>query len=176
MNDFFKRIKLTDHLKTELEVSKSDFINAFKNQIKPSDLGLFSDFSDVFSSSKKEYKGSIDNKEFLIKKKKRFFDTKMSFAKVHGTYREVGGKLIIDSEIKGFDTKMYFFFGFAIIFYLIFIGIVSFVDLDNESRFFILPFIFVHAVMMFGIPYFMMRRSVNKMKYDLEREFHYLSK
>jgi len=38
------------------------------------------------------------------------------------------------------------------------------------------PFLFIHAAFMFGIPYFMMRRSVKRMKHDLEREFYYMTK
>jgi preprotein translocase subunit YajC len=49
-------------------------------------------------------------------------------------------------------------------------------NIEGNGAQFAIPFIFIHAVFMFGIPYFMMRRSARKMKHDLEREFFYLTK
>lgn len=49
-------------------------------------------------------------------------------------------------------------------------------NIEGGMEFFIFPFIIVHAIFMLGFPYLMMRRSVSKMKYELEREFFYMTK
>ena len=37
-------------------------------------------------------------------------------------------------------------------------------------------FILVHAGLMYGLPYFLMRRSMARMKRELEREFFYMTR
>jgi hypothetical protein len=69
------------------------------------------------------------------------------------------------------------FYVFAIIFYSIFIATFFMADsIRGDAVGFALPFIFVHAAFMFGIPYFIMRRGAKKMKHELEREFYYITK
>jgi hypothetical protein len=49
-------------------------------------------------------------------------------------------------------------------------------NINGDEQFFGGPFIFFHALFMFGIPYFMMRNSVQRLKHELEREFYYMTK
>ena len=124
MSDFLKKIKLMDNLNVELNISKLEFVKALRNHIEISDLGIFSDFSDIFSSTKKEFKGKVDNKGFILKRKRRFLDSKRnSTAKALGSFKEIENKLIINSEIKGINNKMYFFIVSAIMFYSVFISV-----------------------------------------------------
>jgi hypothetical protein len=44
---------------------------------------------------------------------------------------------------------------------------------ENTVPFFMAPFLLIHMSLMIGVPYFIIRRSVNRMAYDLERDFHY---
>jgi hypothetical protein len=46
----------------------------------------------------------------------------------------------------------------------------------NMPRIAFIPFIVFHATVMMGMPYLFMRRSVKKLKYDLEREFYFLTR
>lgn len=121
MSDFLKKIKLMDNLNVELNISKLEFVKALRNHIEISDLGIF---SDIFSSTKKEFKGKVDNKGFILKRKRRFLDSKRnSTAKALGSFKEIENKLIINSEIKGINNKMYFFIVSAIMFYSVFISV-----------------------------------------------------
>ena len=56
------------------------------------------------------------------------------------------------------------------------IGFIFMADNSKIEIGFVFPFLVVHAAFMFGVPYFMMRRSTNRMKYQLEREFYYMTK
>jgi len=175
MKSLLRKIKLIDDFNVELNISKLDFYSKLRDQVDVSSLGLFSDMGDLFSSSKNEYKGTVDYDGFKLKRKRRFFDTKMNMATLTGTYRQVSDKLIVESHINGFANVMIVFFVFALLFYSVFIGVFIFGGIGEETSFFVLPFILMHALFMFGIPYFIMRKSVKRFKYDIEREFHFIA-
>ena len=177
MKEFLKKIKLIEHLKTDIEIQKTEFVSKFRQQGDEGSTGIFSDTFDVFSSSKNEYKGQVGYEGFKIKRRRKFFDMNMNLAVASGTYRQNNEKLIIETEINGFSGMMIPFYLFAIVFYSIFIGAFFMADnIEGNGDGFALPFIFIHAAFMFGIPYFMMRRSTKRMKHELEREFYYMTK
>lgn len=170
MNTYLKKLDLIQEIEIELLISKSDFTRKFRENVDESDLG-FEPF-EVFTSSKNEYKGNIENTGFALKKRRKLFDSNYSFAKATGTLVQETDKLIAKTEISVFQKKMLFFVGFLLFFYAIFLSSIFLSD-DNFPKFFILPFLLFHAALMLGIPYFMMKRSVKRMAYDLERDFHY---
>ena len=173
MNNFLQKLKIIENISIELPISKLDFMNKFRANVEYSDLN-FSPFEgfEAFSSSRFEYKGNITERGFELKKRRKLFDTNYSFARASGTFRESFDKLIITTKINAFRKKMYFFLAFIILFDSLILLSIFFGD-NAEFPFFIFPFILIHAVFMIGIPYFVMRRSVKRMAYDLERDFHY---
>jgi hypothetical protein len=136
--------------------------------------GMFSDTFDVFSSSKNEFKGQVDLDGFKLKRRKRFFDTNMNFAIANGTFAEINGNLIIETEINGSNNFLVIFYIFLILFYAIFFFL--FLTGESKESFIAIPFILLHGTIMFALPYLIMRRSVKRLKYELEREFFYLTK
>jgi hypothetical protein len=177
MKEFLKKIKLIDHFSTEIQMEKNMFVNKLKNSVDDDSMGVFSDTFDIFSSSKNEFKGHVGYDDFKIKRRRRFFDTTMNFAIAQGTYIQKGELLVIDAEINGFKGMMIPFYIFIAIFYAVFIGTLFIADsTPGVVVGFAFPFLLVHATFMFGIPYIMMRRSVIRMKHELEREFYYLTK
>lgn len=94
-----------------------------------------------------------------------------------GNYRQNNEKLIIETEINGFNGIMRSFYAFAVMFYAIFI--VSFFMADTiqgNAAGIVFPLIIMHAAFMFGTPYFITIRGAKKMKHELEREFYYITK
>lgn len=177
MKEFLKKIKLIEHFTTDIEIQKNEFIPKFKQNVDEGSTGLFSETFDVFSSSKNEYKGQVGYDKFKIKRRRKFFDMNMNFAVATGTYSQNNEKLIIETEVNGFSGMMIPFYLFAFVFYSIFIGAIFMADnSEGNSAGFALPFIFIHAAFMFGIPYFIMKRSTKRMKHELEREFYYMTK
>lgn len=174
MKELLKRLKLVDYLYTTLPINKTDFINRLQQITDIGNTGMFSDTFDVFSSSKNEFKGQVDLNGFKLKRRRRLFDTNMNFAVASGTFAENKGQLIIEAEVNGFKHFFIFFYIFLIIIYSVFI--FGFLGTKNKENFVAIPFILVHATFMFVLPYFMMRRSVARLKYELEREFFYLTK
>lgn len=177
MKGFLKKLKLIDYLSTELEIDKNDFFNRLKASVDEGDIGMFSETFDVFSSSKNEYKGHVGLGVFKIKRRRKFFDMNMHLAIAKGTFKQRDNHLKIDTEINGFSGMMIPFYVFLIVFYLIFIiGFSTTNNVEGNMDAVALPFIIIHATFMLGIPYFMMRRSVKRMKHELEREFYYMTK
>jgi len=69
-----------------------------------------------------------------------------------------------------------YLWGFLIVLYVFFfvVGISS--DSSGDMKWFVPIFLAIHAVFMLGIPYFLARRAVSRMKYELEREFYYMTR
>lgn len=174
MEDFLKKLKLIDYLTTNLQISKTEFVQRLSLITDEGNTGIFSNTFDAFSSSKNEFKGQVNHNGFTLKRRTRFFDTNMNMAVANGTLTENNGKLTVETEINGFNNFFIIFYVFLIIFYSLFI--FSFSSSDNNVEFFAIPFLLLHGTLMFSMPYFMMRRSVKRLKYELEREFFYLTK
>ncbi|WP_426484175.1 hypothetical protein [Flavobacterium sp. 2] len=173
MDNFLRKLQLVKDITIQLPVSKLDFIQKFRNHVDESDLG-FVPF-EAFQSSRNEYKGNISNNSFELKKRRKLFDTNYSFAKVTGHFSENNNQLNINAEINGFRKRMLLFAGVLIMFYSIFIIGSLFIP-DEKSgpvAFVFIPFILFHMSLMLGVPYFIIRRSVKKMIYDVERDLHY---
>ena len=176
MKRFLRKIKLITDFSTNVHIQKHEFVRKFKQHVDEKSVGLFSDAFDIFSSSKNEYKGRVEIDGFKIKRKRKLFDTGLNLSVAQGSYKQEGETLTIEAEINGFSGAMIPFYLFAIVFYSVFIALLLTGDHEESPISFLLPFVLFHAAFMFGIPYYMMRSSVEKMKHDLEREFYYMTK
>lgn len=174
MENLLKKLKLIENTTTTLQLSKVEFIKKLNEITEPGDTGFLSSSFDIFSSSKKEFKGIVNYDSFKIKRRRRLFDSNANIAVANGTVIEKNGELIIDTQINAFNNFFIAFYIFLIIFYSIFFSVFLFSDMNTS--FIAIPFLLFHATLMFGLPYFMMRRSVKKLKYELERDFFYLTK
>jgi len=173
MTEFLKKIKLIHVFNFELDVTKDKFISELSNVTENSELGVFSTFFEAFKSSNKEFKGKVTSTGFKIRRKLKLFDTNRTSAIAEGVFTEKDNQLIIEGTINGFHKFFYFFYGLLAVFYSVFILVFLF---NDDFPMFGLPFIILHGLAMCLIPYFIMRRSVNRLKYELEREFFYLTK
>ncbi|MDI9310769.1 MAG: hypothetical protein QM535_11180 [Limnohabitans sp.] len=172
--EFLKKIKVIDFLTISLSVKKSDFVKSFEDIVENASIGFFSDPFDPFIRSDKEYKGTVYDSGFEIKKRKRFFDNNFNIAVASGSFIEKDGELIIETEINGFSKFFIFYYSFLILGYSA--GVIGLLNSENEISFIAVPFLLIHAFFMFAFPYFIVRKSVQKLKYELEREFFYLTK
>lgn len=172
MEDFLRNIKLIDDFSTTLNISKSEFVSTLRNNVDQADIdGMFSSAFEAFTSSDNMFKGQVDSKGFKIRKRRRFFEKNFGYTKAFGTYRERGDMLIINTKISAWNNFMFFWLCIVIVFYLIFISTLFTSGTSDGVGFVALPFIIIHSLLMLVIPYFMMRKSVKKMKQELEREF-----
>ena len=169
MKDFLKKIKLIDTLILELPIGKMEFNNRLKATI---DIAKSSLFSDLFSSSNYKYNGSIKDDTFELKRKKKMFDTTVNHAKAKGIVMQEDARLIITTEINGFHGVWVIIGIVVMLFYPCLLFYLLSTDHKNGmGNVFSVSFIILHGLFMLGISYLMMRSSVKKMKYDLEREY-----
>ncbi len=158
-----------------LNTTKSEFTSALRNNVDEANIDdYFSGAFEAFTSSENKFKGSVSHSGFKIRKRRRFFQKNFGKATATGNLREHGNTLVIDTQINGWNNFMFFFYGFITIIYCVFFG-AFLLNVDSyEFPIFGIFFVIIHAIFMYGIPYFMMRTSVRSLKEDLEREFHFV--
>ena len=173
MQDFLERIQLIVHKQIKLNIDKSEFIRKFQQNVDQGNIGAFSGAFEAFSSSQNRYKGNITQNEFEMRRKREFFDRSSYLARVTGSFRQQNDQLVIDAKITGFNNFLIIFYVFVTLFYIFFI--YMFTSGFNDSG---IPaiFIFIHALFMYGIPYFMIRKRVKNTAGDLEKELFFMTK
>jgi hypothetical protein len=173
MKELLERLKLVVHFTIELEIEKSVFVSKLMQNIDEGDTSIFFTPFEAFSSSKSDYKGKVAFDQFKIRRRKRFFDIAWTLATAKGAFKQVDKNVVIETEINGFHGIFIPYYIFVPIFYLLFIMGFVFSD-SNQGELYFIPMIIIHAVFMLGFPYFFMRRGVNRMKYELERDLYYM--
>jgi hypothetical protein len=174
MKDFLKKIKLIDDSIVNLEINREEFVERLSMIVDKGSVSMYSNPFEIFSSSKNEFIGQVNSNRFLLKRRRRIFDMNQNVAIAKGVLTELNGKLIIETEINGFKSFFIVFYIALLIFYSVFA--ITLINSDNSDTIFSILFLLIHGALMFSIPYFLMRRSVKKMKYELERELFFLTK
>ncbi|WP_299227975.1 hypothetical protein [uncultured Psychroserpens sp.] len=176
MENFLRKIKLIEGFSIELTTTKSEFTSALRSHVDEADIdSFFSRAFEAFSSSKNLFIGSVSYNEFKIRKRRRLFDRQFGCAKITGQSRENSGFLIVSGKLIAWNSYIYFWFGFVILLYLLFVAILfSHIDITGTAGVIVIPFLFLHACLMLGIPYLSMRKAIKRLREDLEREFYYI--
>lgn len=177
MTEFLKKHKLIDHLTTELELDKMEFVKRLRQQVDEGDVSFLSGAFEAFTSSDNDFVGTVSTEGFTFRRRRKMFERSMNLAYVTGSYSQERDRLVISTDIIGFRKIMLFYFGFLVILYLFFISIFLFsASLEESLPIMIILPILLHASIMFLLPYFLARRSVQKLKKEVEREFHFLAR
>lgn len=176
MDQTLEKLKLKENFNFKISnISKQEFVSRFRKEVTESDLGLFENLFEVFQGGKNDYKGKVSFDGFTIKRRRKFFDRNKFMVKVEGTYLQKENDLFINTEINAYNPFILFFFCVVIFIYIIFI-LAIFLSSNSEESLFFSPFLLIHAALMIGIPYIMLRKSVKNMKRDLERDFIYIAR
>ena len=174
MKNLLTRLKLIQHFTIEIEIEKSEFVSKLEENVDDGDTGVMFSAFEGFSSSKNHYKGSVGQDRFKIRRRRKIFDMNMNMSIANGSYVQKNNTLAIETEVNGFHNM---FIPYYILIGIIYItGIILSFSTNNTWTFSIIPFIIIHACIMMGLPYFIMRRSVERMKYELERDFYFMNK
>jgi hypothetical protein len=172
MEEFLRKIKLIDNLTTHLDISQRQFVDKLSEITENKKIGLFSNSFEPFSSNKREFVGQVNFEAFKIKRRTRLFETNQIMSVAKGTFIENNGQLTIETEINGLNAFMMFIYLLFIIIYSIVITVI----VKSDTNLFALVFVLIQGSLMFSLPYLLMKRNVQKLKYELEREFFYLTK
>lgn len=171
MHDFLEKIHLILHKQIRLPIDKSEFIKKFKQNVDEGSVGAFSGIFEAFSASKNRYKGNITQNTFEMRKKRTFFDRTGYLVRISGSLKQQNDQLIIDAEIKGFNNFLILFYIIVTLFYIFFT--FMFISSFTETHFPII-FVFIHAVLVYSIPYFFTRKGIQNTAIDFERELFFI--
>ncbi|MBB4806062.1 hypothetical protein HNP38_001334 [Chryseobacterium defluvii] len=161
---FFKKIGLYDFLNIETEMSKPELIQKLKKMSYESSLDIFS-VADYAIPNRFEYKGLINENNFILRRRKHFFDSKNPNPNITGIIDEKNGKTFIKTE---FMPAKYLVL-IHILLSLLFLAI-SFAVNETGIKIFIL----VMLLIVNSSHYFAMKTAIKKNKYDFERELNYI--
>jgi hypothetical protein len=174
MTEFLNRIKLTDNFVIELPIDLKDLVKKIEHFVDEDNY----DILEGFHNTKKQFKGKINKKGFKIRRKLGISNNPKVDTIANGKFKELNGKTEIEIKIIGFDTFFKIFYSFLFFFWTILIfalGMFLKNGNPNQSEFGI-PVMFLFMLSLTILPYFQMKKGVEKMRYDLEREFYYLTK
>jgi hypothetical protein len=165
MNSFFKTIGLYDELNFETIMNKTEFIENLEKIIYESDFSLF-ETAEYSIPNRYEYKGYVNKNEFLVKRRRHFFDSNIPNPFIKGIINDENGKTLIKMEftpVKYFIVSLIFLIVFLIIFF-------SITFQANSDMSFIMIIPLIGAV----THYFTLKRNIKKGKYDFERELNFI--
>lgn len=172
--DLLRKIKLIEKFSTAIPLHITELIIKLDNIIDEDGYNIL----EGFSSSKNEYKGTVNNGGFTVKRKLKSFSNDKLMAVAHGSFTEQKDSTKIEIEIIGYDNFMKIFYCFQIVFWSIFLYFTLKSDtiFENKNSEFGLLVMPLFGLIFLISPYFMMRRSMKRLKYDLERELFYLTR
>jgi hypothetical protein len=173
MNDFLRKMKLTDSLTVTLPIGQKAFIKKLSAITEKGDFGVFAPTFEVFTDSHKIYKGYIYENTFRIRRKRQIFDQNPHLAYAEGTVIEDGHNIIVEVDISSFNFQLFLLVIVWIFMLSLFFVGLSIGDKSPIYNYLLLGFFGLFSFLIF---YMMLRRSVSKLKYELERELFYLSK
>lgn len=177
MDKFLEKYKLIDYHTTEVEIDKMEFVKRLRGVVDSGPVGIIVNPFEAFSSSENDYIGRVELEGFEFRRRRKMFQPNFNQAYVKGTFTQDRDRLIITSKLYGLGKTLKLVFFGILGFYILFGAIALFVStVDSDFPPFVILFLIPHALLMFCIPFFMARYGVKRMKKELEREFHYISR
>jgi hypothetical protein len=167
MKGFFRKIGLVDNVSIELPVRRDEFLKTLRIHVDEPGGELF----EVFSNSKNDYKGRVSHDTFDIRKRRRLFDSRLNFARAAGRVSGKDDSTIIDVELTGYSPLVIPFFVFL---FLVYGFVIASILFQSDGFLWTIPLVVLHALFMIGIPYIVMRKSMSRIRYDMERDFFFM--
>lgn len=178
MSKILKSLKLIQDFEIELETRKKSFVQRLKDNVDEEEIKFSTSVLDVFSQGTYKYKGKVGFKGFTLKKRSRLFDLGKNISVIRGSYVEKGKTLNVPFEVNGFKGGMklyYFLLTLFYLFYLFGLG-ANLISGQTDDASMLILLTLLQMVFFFGMPYFIMRRSIRYLKSEILRDFTSLSK
>jgi hypothetical protein len=173
-DSFLKKIKLIENFNLEIPLSTNDLVEKWQVVLYKDQTGFLGDKY----SSKSKFIGEVDLNGFKCEKDRRSMNKDKVVVTAKGNFTSLINKTKIDVEITVIDLSIKIIFSFVILILLIlllFVFTSNFKNNNQNSEYAIPVNLFVFMMLCcFG--YYMMRKSMKIMKYDLEKELQNLIK
>jgi hypothetical protein len=138
-------------------------IAALKGHIDPPSFSFF----DTYAKGANLYRGTVTEEGFDILRTHRRYEKKIGTRAI-GKFTQHGDKLIIDIALTAFHPLQIPFLILGIMVYIITFWAIVTDRMDNGASW-MLPALFVHAAIMFGVPYWIVRTAVRESKNEIEK-------
>lgn len=166
MNSFFKSIGLFDHLTFNIEMDQSEFIESLKKITYETNTSFISLIPDHGIPTRFEYRGLVNTDNFIIKRRKHFFDINLYRSVIKGNILEEKSKTVIKIEF----TPFIYPFIATILGIFLFLFIAS-LEIRNNENYFLIAIPILIAI----TQYFILKRNIKSDKYDFERELNFIA-
>ncbi len=173
VDSFLRKIKLIEQFSIVIPLSSVDLVEKWKAVLFKDKSGFF---GDKFSS-KSQFVAQIDLQGFKCRKDFRSMNKDKVSVSANGYFTDLVNKTKIDIEINGLDLMTKIFFSFIVVFFamLFFSKFKSDFKVNNPNSEYALPLSLFFLILFIIFGYYMMRKSMKIMKYDLERELRNLA-
>lgn len=135
--------------------------------------------TEAWQAGQNDYVGEVSHEGFRIRKRKTFFQANgFPNAVATGTFKETRETLTIETIIRSQTKWLLPFYAIATLLYLSIFSALGYAAISGAASselYFLVPFLLVHAGLMFYLPYWLLKRSVAKTRRDLEREFFWIA-
>lgn len=166
MNSFFKNIGLYDSLSLKISIHKEELIHRLSKITYETNSTFISLIRDSTIPTRFEYRGIIRENNFILKRRRRFFDINMN-------YPLMKGKLSDDhDETTVFIEFIPSFFQIFTLVLLVFFSLLLIINIENKDLNFLI--IVIPAIIIIS-QYFVLKREIRKGRYDFERELTYIA-
>ena len=173
MAGFAKRLGLVDDFTIEVDLTKGEFVEKLNGIVAQGNGFRLSNGGEGAGHRRLIYKGIVEGDRFRIKRIRRFLDPHSNMATAEGNIRESNGWTRLDVKISGLTPLFLAFYYFL---FFVYFGGIFYLMFKNHQVIFSAPVLIAQGIVMAAFPYIIMRRSVERLRYDLEREFFYLTK
>jgi hypothetical protein len=167
MNFFYKNIGLYDIEIFEVDMSKLDFYEKLRKITYKTNPHFLSLFSDTYIPTRYVYRGQILENSFIIRKRKYFFDTNIPIPVIKGIISEDNDHSLIKIE---FTPSKSHIVTLALIIFFFLLIILNIKTSDWTFLLIAIPLIISIS------HYFSLKRSIQREKYEFERELNYIVK
>jgi hypothetical protein len=163
MSDLLDKLGLSDKIRLELPVSRAQLIAAIESNIDPPSFPFF----DTYAKGHKLYRGRITSEGFDILRTHQRHAKKIGTRAI-GKFISHGDHLIIDIQLTAFHPLQIPFLVLGILVYVLtFWAIVT--DRTENNAPWMIPALFAHAAIMFGVPYWIVKSALRESKGEIDK-------
>ena len=171
MNDFFKKIKLIQTFSIVIPMERIEFVKLCRQKIERKEDSISTMLMEYFTKRKHKYVGIVEHKGISIRKRKTFFSFSKNSCLIKGTFREKNNLLYLETEIKGFSNNVIIVYLSIVLLALYYVGYNLFFK-SPDPLFSIISALILQAVLLFGVPYFIIKLRIKGIKAEFEQDIY----
>lgn len=168
MIEFLRKIKLIQNFSIIIPMHRIDFVKLCREKIERKEDSFI--LSEYFTKGKHKYVGSVEHRGLKIRKRKTFFSLNKNACLIKGNFREKGNLLYLETTIKGYSNTQVTIYISIILLALYYVGYNLFTS--DEPLFSIIIALLIQFLMLFSIPYFVIRLRIKRMKATFEQDIY----